>query len=288
MKKTKSEGKKFRELTLEENKIIAEGETELPFSGEYYNFFEDGVYTCKRCGAALYSSKDKFNCGCGWPSFDDSVIGAVDKKADPDGIRTEIICKKCGAHLGHVFAGEHLTPKNIRHCVNSLSLLFIPDIDFKPDTAYFAAGCFWSVQYFFSEAQGVLDTSAGYMGGDLINPAYADVCTGKTGHAETVKITFNKAVISYKSLLKIFFSIHDPSQKNRQGPDIGSQYRSAVFYTSNDQKKEAEEFKKNLEDEGYSIVTEISPAGRFWKAEDYHQHYFKNKRIKPAFHKHIF
>ncbi|MGA3021172.1 MAG: methionine-R-sulfoxide reductase [Candidatus Micrarchaeales archaeon] len=118
---------KLRKLTPEEEEVIVNKGTETPFSGEYEKNFKPGTYVCKRCGAPLYSSKDKFDARCGWPSFDDEIKGAVKRVPDPDGIRTEIECARCGAHLGHIFQGEGYTPKNVRHCVNSISLRFIPE-----------------------------------------------------------------------------------------------------------------------------------------------------------------
>ena len=116
----------YNELTPEESFIIDHKGTERPFSGEYDDFYENGVYVCRKCDSELYNSKDKFDAMCGWPAFDDEMPGAITKKPDPDGMRTEIECSKCGGHLGHVFVGEWITDKNVRHCVNSLSMKFIP------------------------------------------------------------------------------------------------------------------------------------------------------------------
>lgn len=121
------EAMKWRKLMPEEERVIVHKGTEPPFSGEYTDHFEKGIYVCRRCGSPLYRSRDKFHSGCGWPSFDEEIDGAVRRQPDPDGRRTEITCAACGAHLGHVFTGEGFTPKNVRHCVNSLSLTFIPE-----------------------------------------------------------------------------------------------------------------------------------------------------------------
>lgn len=276
---------KKNQLTEEEQQVILHKGTELPYSGKYYKFKGLGTYTCKQCGAALYKSSDKFDSGCGWPSFDDEIPGAVKRQLDVDGQRTEIICAKCGAHLGHVFTGENLTPKNIRHCVNSISLNFIAD-NSNPniDSVYFASGCFWGTQYFMEKAEGVISTSAGYTGGSKENPSYEEVCTGKTGHYESVKIVFDKTKTNFTELAKLFFETHDPTQTDGQGPDIGQQYRSAIFYTNSRQKEEAEKLIKILEDKGMRIATKLIKAGKFWEAESYHQEYYNNKGTKPYCH----
>jgi methionine-S-sulfoxide reductase len=143
------------------------------------------------------------------------------------------------------------------------------------DTAIFAAGCFWGVQYYFDEVPGVLETTVGYIGGHADRPTYEQVCTHKTGHAEAVKIVFNPDKVSYKTLLMQFFRMHDPTQLNRQGPDIGDNYRSAIFYQNEDQKRQAEKVIEELNESQFNgkIVTTLEPASKFWLAEDYHQKY---------------
>lgn len=272
---------KYNKLTPKEKKVIEEKETEMPFSGKYYKHSEKGVYLCKKCGTKLYKSDDKFDSGCGWPSFDDEIKGAIKKIPDKDGIRTEIICANCNAHLGHIFQGEKITPKNVRHCVNSISLNFKKSESSNKknniEVTYFAGGCFWSIEYYFQKQRGVISTKAGYMGGHTKNPTYKEVCRGKTEHTETVKIIFNSSVISFEKLAKDFFEIHDPTQVNRQCPDVGDQYRSAIFYTSDEQKQTAKKLISILEMKGYKITTQLAEAGDFWVAEDYHQKYYSKR-----------
>jgi len=283
----------YNKLTPEEERVIVHKGTEAPFSGKFDSFFEKGTYTCKRCGAPLYKSDSKFNSMCGWPSFDDEIPGAVRRQPDADGMRTEIICANCGAHLGHVFTGEHLTDKDVRHCVNSVSLNFIPDSSQqvsatenknKIDTAYFAGGCFWGVEHLLESKDGVISVISGYMGGHTDHPTYKEVCSGTTGHAETVQVEFNPSIISYEDLAKLFFEIHDPTQVNRQGPDIGYQYRSEIFYKNDDQKNIAEKLISILTKKGYKVATKVTPADKFWEAESYHQDYYDRTGGQPYCH----
>jgi len=285
----KTDGK-YRALTSEEERVILHKGTERPFSGKYDKFYEEGTYVCKRCGAELYHSTDKFDSGCGWPSFDDEIPGAVSRTADTDGMRTEITCNNCGAHLGHVFLGEGFTDKNTRHCVNSVSLEFIPagtGMTASTDTAYFAGGCFWGVEYYLEEAPGVIDVVSGYMGGKKQNPNYREVSSHRTGHAEVVRVIFNPKETTYENVAKLFFEIHDPTQVNRQGPDIGEQYRSEVFYKNKEQKQTAEKLIVLLEQKGLKVATKVTPADMFWEAESYHQDYYQHKGGTPYCHAYV-
>ena len=285
----------LKKLTPEEERVIVRKGTERPFTGEYYNHFEKGAYTCKRCGAKLFESSSKFPTTCGWPSFDDQVKGAVTMQPDTDGVRTEIICTNCGAHLGHVFTGEHLTPKDTRYCVNSISMNFVPAeqpvVSAKDETpsprterAIFASGCFWGTEYYLQKAPGVLSTTVGYTGGHVDNPTYKQVCTDKTGHAEAVEVTYDPSKTSYEQLARLFFETHDFTQLNRQGPDIGTQYRSAIFYLDEKQKQIATSLVQTLKKKGFDVKTEITAAGKFWPAEQYHQDYYKNNGKTPYCH----
>jgi peptide methionine sulfoxide reductase msrA/msrB len=277
---------KFYDLTKDESHIINDKGTETPFTGKFTNYKEKGTYVCKKCGAALYYSSDKFDSGCGWPSFDDEIKGAVIRIPDPDGIRTEIECANCGAHLGHVFIGEHLTARNVRNCVNSMSLEFVPaKLEAgRYGTAIFAGGCFWGVEYFMQKASGVISVTSGYTGGSVKNPTYQEVCTGNTGHAEAVKIVYDPQKTTYDKLLRLFLEIHDPTQVGGQGPDIGDQYRSEIFYMNDDQKNTAENDLNLLRAKGFKIATALAKASEFYPAEAYHQDYYLKNGKTPYCH----
>jgi len=277
--------KQASDLTPEEERVIIHKGTEAPFSGKYYQHKETGTYHCRNCNAPLFESSDKFESSCGWPSFDDALPGAVRQHPDTDGHRTEITCTACGGHLGHVFFGEKFTDKDTRHCVNSISLSFVPpDDNVTEATAYFAGGCFWGMEYYLNKAEGVISTQVGYMGGTTDNPTYQDICTGRTGHAEAVEVVFDPAVTSYDKLARLFFEIHDPTQVDRQGPDVGNQYRSAIFYADEHQKQTATELIEILKAKGFAVATDLAMADKFWPAEDYHQDYYDQTGKTPYCH----
>lgn len=266
-------GKGRQRLTPEEEEVIVRGGTERAFSGKYNKHFEKGEYLCRRCGAALFRSSDKFDSGSGWPSFDDEIPGAV--KRVPDGARTEIRCASCGAHLGHVFAGEKLTGKDTRHCVNSVSLEFVPEERIRK--AVFAGGCFWGLEHELRKAEGVLDARPGFAGGTVENPSYEEVCAGGTGHYEAVEIEFDSSRTSYEELARLFFRLHDFTRGDGQGPDTGPQYRPAVFYDSEEQKKTARKIIDELAGRGFSVATEVLPLEKFYPAGEEHHRYLEKK-----------
>lgn len=293
-------------LSDEQRRILIHKGTERPFSGAYWNHKEAGVYACARCNAPLFASGSKFDSGCGWPSFDTALPGALRELPDADGQRTEIVCAACGGHMGHVFTGEGFTPKNTRHCVNSLSLTFTPadappQAPTDPDgpsqalkaleadsgTAYFAGGCFWGVEHWFEKAAGVRDAVSGYMGGSLEAPTYEQVCSGATGHAEVVRVRFDPARTTYEALATLFFEIHDPTHVNRQGPDIGEQYRSVVFVENTAQAAVIRGLIARLEARGLRVATTIEPVASFWPAEDYHQDYYAKTGKAPYCHSRV-
>jgi peptide methionine sulfoxide reductase msrA/msrB len=283
-----------RKLTPEEAQVILKKGTEPAFCGNLTDNKKEGAYVCRLCGLPLFSSSNKFDSGSGWPSFFrpfDTDHVDYERDVTHGMTRVEILCTRCGSHLGHVF-DDGPKPTGLRFCVNSVSLEFIeqkPGGTFdwpaasrpiKTETAYFGGGCFWGVEDHFQQLPGVVDAVSGYQGGKTKNPTYEEVCAKGTGHAEVVRVVFDPTQIAYSDLLKWFFKFHDPTQLNRQGPDVGDQYRSAIFADSDAQlsaaKKFIEEQQKAERFKGRKIVTQVAPvseAGVFYPAEEYHQDY---------------
>ena len=277
----------YNNLNAEEVRVIENKGTEMPFSGKYDGFYEVGVYNCRKCNTPLFNSTDKFDSGSGWPSFDDTIEGAVREIPDADGRRIEIVCNNCDGHLGHVFEGEQITPKSTRHCVNSVSLDFqAVQNDNKYKKAYFASGCFWGTEYWLQKAKGVFNADSGYMGGHTLNPTYREICGKKTGHLETVEVTYNPTIISFETLSKLFFETHNPEQMNGQGPDIGPQYLSAIFTNDSEEEEIATKLINELEAKGMNIATMLKDANEhvFYKAEHEHQNYYKLRNSMPYCH----
>ena len=270
----------FSHLSSEEKHILKDKGTEVSFTGEYNDFYEAGVFVCRACKNPLYESNTKFNSSCGWPSFDDEMAGAIVRYEDLSGgrIRTEICCANCDGHLGHVFEGEQITGKDTRHCVNSLSIKFIPHTNLEQAT--FGAGCFWHVEKVFKTTEGIYLSSVGYMGGDSENPTYKEVCKGNTYHAEVLHLYFNPDKISYEDLSQIFWDNHNPTTLNKQGVDEGTQYRSVIFYHSDEQKSIAEKSIIPQQSKWKNpIVTQVLPAKKFYRAGEYHQNYLNKNDL---------
>ncbi|GIU43030.1 peptide methionine sulfoxide reductase MsrA [Shewanella sairae] len=279
----------MRKLTEFEKHVIEQKGTERPFSGEYNQHGANGVYCCKKCDAPLYHSDSKFNAHCGWPAFDDEIAGAVKRNIDADGRRVEIVCSRCDGHLGHVFEGEFLTPKNVRHCVNSVSMTFksADELDSqrkKLAVATLGGGCFWCIEAVFSAIKGVEKVTSGYAGGDAADANYRAVCSGETAHAEVVQIEFDPEQVSFESLLEVFWVSHDPTTLNRQGNDRGPQYRSVIFIHDEEQALIANSMIADLTKVAAwpdPIVTEVVAYAGFFAAENYHNDYFELNGEQP-------
>lgn len=278
-----------KELSPEQFRVLFQKGTEPAFTGQYNDFWEEGVYLCAACGTPLFRSEDKYDHRTGWPSFKESFAETNLEYHDDLSLgmhRIEVRCAVCGGHLGHLFY-DGPSPSGKHFCINSAAMKFLPVSQAEaqlPRVATFAAGCFWGVEYKFSQIEGVLETVVGYSGGKTPNPSYRQVLTGKTGHAEAVQLVYDPKIISYEQLVRNFFELHDPTQYHRQGPDVGPNYRSAIFYHDQEQKSIAEKVKSELQASGRfrkKIVTEIAPFKSFYRAEEYHQKYYQ-KKLGPA------
>jgi peptide methionine sulfoxide reductase msrA/msrB len=300
-----------RLLSPGQYQVTQQGVTEPSFHNEFWNNHQAGLYVDVATGEPLFSSSDKFDSGTGWPSFSrPAEEGRVVEKSDVGFgmVRTEVRSKAGGSHLGHVF-DDGPPPTGRRYCINSAALRFVP-VDkltasgygeYLPlfgrappgtakgtppgnaapalETAYLAGGCFWGMEEILRKIPGVVETEAGYTGGKTAHPDYQDVHGGATGHAESVRIVFDPKKLSYADLLeKWFFRMHDPTTLDRQGNDLGTQYRSAIFATTPVQRKIAQDVKARVAASGHwkrPIVTEIADAGPFTRAEEYHQKYLQ-------------
>ena len=286
-------------LTPDQYAVTQQCGTEPPFRNAYWDNHRAGIYVDVVSGEPLFSSLDKFDSGSGWPSFTAPIAGGalVEKTDASHGMtRVEVRSKAADSHLGHLFPDGPRDKGGNRYCINSASLRFIPVGELesagygrfltlfqpatgsgaKTETAILAGGCFWGMEEILRKIPGVTKTTVGYSGGSVANPTYRAVCTGTTGHAEAVEVVFDPATLSYEALLGYFFRMHDPTTLNRQHNDVGTQYRSAIFVTSEAQRTTAERVKTALTAArkfDRPITTEITTAGKFYSAEDYHQGY---------------
>ena len=276
---------KTKSLTPVEYDVLINKATEQAFTGRYTDTQANGTYLCRNCGTALFKADNKFISTCGWPSYDLHIDDNVKELPDADGRRTEILCNNCDGHLGHIFHGEGYTTLTTRYCVNSASVDFVPFENVKnTQEIIVAAGCFWGVEYYIKKLDGVIFAESGYCGGDEPYPDYKKVCTGTTDYLEVVRIIFDTDKTPLENVLKYFFEIHDFEQTDGQGPDIGEQYKSAVFCYTNEQRNIAENIISLLTNMGYKVATAIKDMKPYYVAEEYHLDYYNKQESVPYCH----
>lgn len=257
----------FSHLTPEEQYILKDKGTEDPFTGEYNDFYQAGVFICRACKSPLYESNDKFNSGCGWPSFDDEIEGAIVRYEDLSAgrVRVEICCAKCDGHLGHVFHGEQITPKDTRHCVNSLSIQFKSYENLQK--AFFGSTCFWNLQKIFNTVKGLYMSSVGYMNTETKIFKHKDIDQRKVDPKKVIELYFDPTIVSYYKLLNVFLENQDRMNINEKSN------KSIIFYYSEEQKKITQ--KLLLKKWKRSRVIKLISASNFYRAKEYHQNYFE-------------
>jgi peptide methionine sulfoxide reductase msrA/msrB len=274
-------------LTDEQYAVLRNKGTERPFSGKLLHNKEKGVYTCVGCGNTLFTDEMKFDSHCGWPSFDREISGGKIKQVEDRShgmVRTEIVCANCGGHLGHLF-DDGPTSTGLRYCVNSTSLNFLEaSKSATMDTITLGGGCYWCVEAVYEKLEGVEHVVSGFSGGYVANPTYQEVSLEKTGHAEVVQIVFKPQKTNVEEILQVFFTVHDPTTYNRQGADVGEQYRSVIFYHNDKQRQAARNIIDELNKQGVyenPVVTELKPFKAFYAADEEHQDYYKKNTNKP-------